>query len=582
MDKPKQGFVKFGNKSLLREVLIVIFLILAIWLPRGFSLDKFVSTDEIAWLVRSANFYYSLGQRNLEGTFQKGHPGVTTMWVNTAAFLIEHPEYRGFQQGQFESFLTFERFADSEGIDSHAVLVTGRMVMVGVHTILLIIGFFLARRLIGFIPALAGFVLLIYEPFYIGLTRLSHLDGLVGTLALVSILAFMVYAFEDQKLRFLIVSAIAASAASLTKVTGLIILPGLGIVLVLMIIFHRQEYPNEARQQSWIWFRKILAHMFLFGAVFLLLYFVLWPAMWVNPAGTLIKQFQGPAGFLTETGFTSGNQTDDNQTPIADNHSEIFRYPENFLWRITPISLAGLLIWLFFFIKKKDILSERKTRFVSLSLIAFAFTFTILLTIPEKSNFRYWIPAYISLLLLAGIGWAALLNTAARRFPDQQSRSIIFLIILVSLLIQFFGIFRTYPYYFTYYNPLLGGSKHAGKSISVGEGEGLDQAGLFLSSLPNAGKKTVMSWYGWGSFSYYFSGKTIVFPVTSKWSGGLAEKLSDSDYLVVYQNQWYRRIPPGLFDSLDQVEPMKRIWVDDIEYARIYDVDSLPDQIFTP
>jgi hypothetical protein len=33
---------------------------------------------------------------------------------------------------------------------------------------------------------------------------------------------------------------------------------------------------------------------------------------------------------------------------------------------------------------------------------------------------------------------------------------------------------------------------------------------------------------------------------------------------------------------LDQVEPMETIWVDGIEYARIYEVDSLPDQIFTP
>ena len=582
MDKSKQILIKFGDRHLLKEGLIVTFLILAIWLPRGYSLDKFVSTDEIAWLVRSANFYYALGQRNLEGTFQKGHPGVTTMWVNTAAFLIEHPEYRGFQQGQFDSFLTFERFADSQGIDSHAVLVKGRSIMVGVHTILLIIGFYLARRLIGFMPALVGFLLLIFEPFYIGLTRLSHLDGLVGTLALVSVLAFMVYAFEDQKLRFLIVSAIAASVASLTKITGLIILPAFGIVFVLMIISHRQEQPNETRQQFLEWFRKILAHMFLFGAVFLLVYFVLWPAMWVNPVGTLIEQYQGPGGLLTETERISSNQTDDNQTPIADNHSEIFRYPENFLWRVTPISLAGLLIWLFFFIKREGILSKGKVRWISWSLLAFAFTFTVLLTIPEKSNFRYWIPAYISLLLLAGIGWAALLNTAARRFPDQRSRSIGVLIILAILLIQFFGILRTYPYYFTYYNPLLGGSKQAGKSISVGEGEGLDQAGLFLSSVPNAEKMTVMSWYGWGSFSYYFSGKTIVFPVTSKWSGGLAEKLRDSDYLVVYQNQWYRRIPPELFDSLDQVEPMKTIWGDDIEYVRIYDVDSLPDQIFTP
>jgi hypothetical protein len=60
------------------------------------------------------------------------------------------------------------------------------------------------------------------------------------------------------------------------------------------------------------------------------------------------------------------------------------------------------------------------------------------------------------------------------------------------------------------------------------------------------------------------------------------EKLIASDYLVVYQNQWYRRIPGKLFDSLDQIEPMKSIWVDGIEYVRIYDVESMPDQIFNP
>jgi len=568
--------------KLLKESLLVLFLALAIWLPRGFSLERFVSTDEIAWLVRSANFYSALGQRDFEGTFQNGHPGVTTMWVNTIAFLIEHPEYRGFGQSQFDSFLTFERFADSQDIDSHAVLVTGRSVMVGIHTILLIIGFFLARRLIGFMPALAGFLLLVFEPFYIGLTRLSHLDGLVGTLSLVSVLAFLVYAFEDQKLLYLIIAAIAASAASLTKVTGFIILPVYGIVSILMIIFHRREYPNETRQQYLIWFRKIIGHVFLFGAVFLLVYIVLWPAMWKNPVGILIGQFQYPEMFLPETGLISSNQPDDNHTPYPDKKNEIFRYPEMFLWRVTPISLVGLLIWFYFFIKRKDVYSKRKIRWITWSLLAFTFTFTVLLTIPDKSNFRYWIPAYISLLLLAGIGWMALLKTLMKRFPDLRSRRIGFLLILGVFLIQLSGIFRTYPYYFTYYNPLLGGSKRAGKSISVGEGEGLDQAGLYLSSFPDAENMTVMSWYGWGSFSYYFSGNTIVFPVTSNWSGGLAKKLSASDYLVVYQNQWYRRIPPDVFDSLDQVEPMETIWVDGIEYVRIYEVESLPDQIFTP
>ena len=588
MDKTKKNIITFGENKLLREGLIVILLVLAIWLPRGFSLDKFVSTDEIPWLVRSANFYFALGRDDYKRTFQNGTPGVTTMWVNTAAFLIEHPEYRGLDQitvvrkGQFDSFLKFEEFADSRGVDSHAVLVRGRSIMVGIHTISLIIAFYLARRLIGLMPALAGFLLIIFEPFYIGLTRLSHLDGLVGTLALVSVLAFMVYAFEDQKLLYVVISAMAASAASLTKVTGFIILPGLGIVFILMIIFGRQEHLGENRRQSWLWLRKIIFHMLIFGAVYLLVYIVLWPAMWVNPVGTLTGQFQYPERYLPETVLENGEQPQVNPIPSSDLSNEIFRYPEKFLWRVTPISLAGLLMWLFFFIMKKDILSEQKTRYVSWSLLAYAFTFTILLTIPIKSNFRYWIPAYLSLLLLSGIGWAALLNTLMKRFPDRRSRSVGALFILGIIFIQFFGIFRTYPYYFTYYNPLMGGSRKAGESISVGEGEGLDQAGLYLSNLPDAEDKTVMSWYGWGSFSYYFSGNTIILPVTDIWSEGLAEKLSVSDYLVVYQNQWYRRLPEYLFNLLDQEEPKKTIWLDDIEYVRIYEVVDLPEQIFTP
>lgn len=442
--------------------------------------------------------------------------------------------------------------------------------------------FFLARRLTGFLPALVGFLLLSFEPFYIGLTRLSHLDGLVGTLALVSILAFMVYAFDDQKLVYIVLSAVAASAASLTKITGFIILPGLGIVFILMIIFHRQEHLHESRRQSLLWLRKIIFHMIIFGAVYVVVYIVLWPAMWVNPVGTLLGQFQYPGRYLPETVLENGEQPQVNPIPSSNQSIDIFQYPEKFIWRVTPIGLAGVLMWLFFFIMKKDILSERKTHYVSWSLLASAFTFTILLTIPIKSNFRYWIPAYISILLLAGIGWAALLNTAMKRFPDIRSRSVGVLIILGIVLIQFFSIFRTYPYYFTYYNPLMGGSKQAGKSTSVGEGEGLDQAGLYLSSLPGAEDKTAISWYGWGSFSYYFSGNTIVFPVTDIWDDGLVEKLKVSDYLVVYQNQWYRRIPSEVFDSLDQIEPMKSIWVDDIEYVRIYEVASLPEQIFTP
>ena len=311
----------------LKESLLVLVLGLAIWLPRGYSLEKFVSTDEIPWLVRSANFYFALGQRDFNATFQNGTPGVTTMWVNTIAFLIENPEYRGFGQGYFDSFLTFERFADSQGIDSHAILITARSIMVVIHTLLLIFCYFLARKLLGFLPALAGILLIIFEPYFIGLTRLSHLDGLVGTLSLVGVLSFIIYAFKDQKFRYLFAASIATSAASLTKVSGFIILPGLGLILFLMFFFHYREFQNMSRQKFVGWIRKITIHMLLFSGIFLLFYFLIWPAMWNDPIGTIIEQFQYPGRFLPETSQVNNEQSDKYLVPYVDENNQIFQRP---------------------------------------------------------------------------------------------------------------------------------------------------------------------------------------------------------------------------------------------------------------
>ena len=54
------------------------------------------------------------------------------------------------------------------------------------------------------------------------------------------------------------------------------------------------------------------------------------------------------------------------------------------------------------------------------------------------------------------------------------------------------------------------------------------------------------------------------------------------DYLVVYSKQWTRGIPVGLFTYLAGVEPEHSVWINNIEYARIYDVNTLPPEIYEP
>src|SRR4030067_672525 len=76
-----------------RNILTLLGLLLALWLPRGLALDRFVTVDEPKWLLRSANFYNALAHGNFKDTFQREHPGVTISWSGSAGFLSRFPGY---------------------------------------------------------------------------------------------------------------------------------------------------------------------------------------------------------------------------------------------------------------------------------------------------------------------------------------------------------------------------------------------------------------------------------------------------------------------------------------------------------
>lgn len=61
------------------------------------------------------------------------------------------------------------------------VLREGRLIMVIAHVLILMTSYLYARRLLGTFPALLGFLLIAFDPFHLGLTRLLHLDGLMTT-----------------------------------------------------------------------------------------------------------------------------------------------------------------------------------------------------------------------------------------------------------------------------------------------------------------------------------------------------------------------------------------------------------------
>ena len=94
-------------------------------------------------------------------------------------------------------------------------------------------------------------------------------------------------------------------------------------------------------------------------------------------------------------------------------------------------------------------------------LLAFVFLFVLFMTFGEKKQDRYILPVYPVLGIVAAIG---LVQIFKLRSFISGSLSLLFLVIL---LFQGALVVLNYPYYLTYYNPLLGGIRVAERVLTL-------------------------------------------------------------------------------------------------------------------
>lgn len=595
--------VKSGsNRSgwLQHPLFLILLVALVLWLPRAFSLDTFVATDELPWLVRSANFYYALGQQDYPSTYTAEHPGVITMWIETATYLLDFPEYRGFGQGYFESdkYHQYEDFLKSKGVDPHDLLITSRRLMVLVNTLVLTIAFFYSRVLFGTIPSLLGFGLIAFDPFHNAITRMAHLDGPTSSLLFLALLAFLVFLHAGRKVLHLIISALCGALAWLAKLPGLIILPTIFFMAVIDILTHWKNSDNSPGQKKVQYVKKQTGRLFIWAAVFVLSTVIFFPATWVNPFGVLKEMTLSPLavgrvlpvemenGDLTwrepASSIPESDETPANNLPFFDKPPDYYlRYPRRYIWDTTPVVLFGLVFALAAYIKKFNIFNSENIRKSTVGLLMFVLFYTIFLTLAAKTSDKYYLPVHTVLDLIAGLGWFAVLHHLIKPLRSQARNYFFYAALAGVIVMQAIPALRTYPYYSTYFNTLLGGGQAAGQRLVIGSGEGLNLAAQYLNQKPGAEGLQAISWYGIGPFSYYFNGETSSL-FSSVWDEDKIEELKESDYLIIYNHQWKLDRPVGLMDRLAGVKPEQSIWINGIEYARIYDVRQLPTRVYQP
>jgi hypothetical protein len=321
--------------------------------------------------------------------------------------------------------------------------------------------------------------------------------------------------------------------------------------------------------------RRTIPAGLLWFAASILVVFAFWPAMWVIPRETIETVIFIGSKYATG-GHAKGNFFLDD---ISSDPGALF-YLLTWLYRTSPLVMVGVVgalgAW------GVELVNDRRDRKLSLAggrlssheaffrylplMLLFVAGFYVLMTIGEKKQDRYFLPVYPWLNFVAAGGLVVLVDLAATGLKKFGSgRRVLYSAMLAGVvLLNGYLVGLHYPYYFTYYNPALGGPVAAAKVLTIGWGEGLDIAADFLNLQMNPLHSRVSSWYE-STFSPFYYGPSISY---SKEKG----KALAGNYVIFYINQLQRHYPDDiLFEYIiKRSTPVQVINLQGIDYVWIY------------
>ncbi|MCX6048416.1 MAG: glycosyltransferase family 39 protein [Chloroflexi bacterium] len=549
----------------------------AIWLPRGLQLGRYVTDDEQKWLARSANFYWALDHADFAATRQREHPGVTVMWAGALGFLWRYADYVHDAPGLVDwGDNEMDKIVRAHGQQPLQLLAAGRAVLVLAITLTLALALRYAMALLGTKTALVGFGLLAFDPFHIALSRLLHLDGLVSSLMLLAVLAFLAF-LQHENSSALLVSAAAAGLAWLTKTPAFFLIPLIGLTALL--------YQRSALFNRKVWRAQLLRFVWPllgWGLIALAVYVIGWPAMWVQPLRTLRYVFSESLAYATGTHVS---QIYFNGRVLSGDPGLLF-YPLVYLWRSTPVIWIGLLLAVLelFWSRANPPLEEpskaRSAREFTLAiLLLFAVSYGLLITVGAKKLDRYLLPIFAPLDLVAALGWLGLANRVRLQKRSFKTSFALPVLLTVPLIWQAGLALNTFPYFLTYFNPWLGGLAKASHVLMLGRGEGLDLVAAYLNAKPEAATlKTLVT--STDNLVYSSQGPLVTTSFIKNSEMPTREKMLrwlTLDTAVIYVNDWQRQVaPPAFLDFFASLQPEQRIRINNFEYARIYNLRQSP------
>ena len=564
----------FINSRIGLAILFVV-LFLAAWIPRTLELDRFVTADEHRWITRSANFAYALSHGDLLHTYQREHPAVTTTWLGALGVVTAMPDYVDKAPGYFDAMVEDwgQWVRANTDVEPIAMLAWGRVYTVLVVALILTLAFFPLRRLFGTPAAVLANLFVAWSPMAIAFSRQVQPDGLHSMFMYAALVFFLGWLYAGLRRRDLVASGVLMGLGWLTKTPVLFLAP-IGGVLIAVEWWRRRKREANGRLLG-----PPLGQLFggyvLWGVIASATFFLLWPALWIDPIGIFVKMYSEMTEYIgghSNPNFFMGQITHD-PGPLF--------YPIAYFFRTTPAALVGIVALLVALLRRQPPLETPASRRAAWGLLSFALLFTLFMTLPAKKFDRYLMPTFLVLDVAAGLGWTAIglwaYRAAAARTQIAWRPLAAGFGVVAAGLVLLHGLLNVphYPYYLTYYNPLAGGTRTAPSVMFVGWGEGLEEAGHWLDQQPDAEKKRAVGWYAMGPLSYFFHGESV-----GVISGSRMPWL-DVDYVVTYINQVQRDIPTKeAVDFFARQTPVFTSTISGMEMAKVYDMRAIVATLF--
>ncbi len=547
-------------------------------LPRLFDLDVFYARDELTIWGWSDRFTQAVWDGDLRGTLTPSdYPGIPMFWAQTLFLTIKYSLPSLFPN----TIIPTDALPDYQGPE----FLAERRLVAGLFVgLLIILTAWLVQRLFDWRVALLSAIFLGLDPFSLSEARILRLQMLSSLFVCLTMLAYLWY-LRDRRRWLLLLSGMMGGLAASSQTSSGFVVPYIWLLLLLDFFIGQPAHTDRpgaasgGRSAQWgARFKQVIGNGLLWALGAVGIFVLIWPAMWIDPLAAMQVILDVGVTVAAEQSIWNGPVFFWGQ--ILQDDPGPFFYPVVLAFRTTPFTWLGIIgagLAVVAWLRGSSSDSEAKVWGLPWPAIATLLIATQAVLITVEFSFvlskvdRYLLTIFPTLNILSAIGLCWLLEWLIAHLPATVSRHRAWpAALLIILALQLSLTLPAHPYFFTYWNPLVGGGRAAMETLPIGAGEGIDQAMAFANSRPDATEATLICGASQPWCEGVFVGETR--RSASYFDGDWVE----ADYATFYISQLQRQdYPPAVVDFFMQQEPLHKTELLGATYMWLYAIPEI-------